>query len=81
MSQYEVKRTGFSNVLLEIIVVGLFFVYMGFNVLPEHVPSENPVMVYFWALGTAACMSGVFWLALWMFLVVFRYQKVLKNQG
>lgn len=80
MSQYEVKRKGFSDVLIEIILVGLFFAYMGFHVLPDHVPSSDPTMIYVWSLGTAACMSGVFWLALWMFLVVLRYQGVLKKR-
>jgi hypothetical protein len=46
-----------------------------FGVLKSHVPSNDPKMIALWAgLGTA-CMSGVFWLAVQMFRVVFRAHR------
>ena len=51
---------------------------MFLKVLPSHVPSTDPQMITLWSAGTAACMSGVFWLASWMFRVVYRYQKELN---
>jgi hypothetical protein len=35
-------------------------------------------MITLWSAGTSACMTGVFWLACWMFRVVMRYQRELK---
>ena len=49
----------------------LFFAYL-FSVLKSHVPSTNPKMIVLWAALAASCLTGVFWLALQMFRVVFR---------
>lgn len=80
MSQYEVKRNGFADILVEIIATGAFFAFMAGVVLPAHVPSSDPKMVTLWSIGSAACMSGVFWLALWMLRVVYRYQRELNQR-
>jgi hypothetical protein len=39
------------------------------------VPSNDPKMITLWAGLSAACISGVFWLAVQMFRVVYRAQK------
>ena len=58
--------------LTGLIVVGLlsvcFFVLM-FFVLRPHVPSYDPTAVKIVAGMSAACMTGVFWIASNMFLV------------
>jgi len=69
-----------SDFIVDAVVTGAFFVFM-FFVVRSHVPSNDPKMVFLWSAGTAACMSGVFWLASWMFRVVYRYQKALKARG
>lgn len=77
MAKSEVQLIRKSDFIVDVIVVGAFFAFM-FNLLGSHVPSNDPTMVTLWSAGTAACMSGVFWLALWMFRVVARYQGELN---
>jgi hypothetical protein len=77
MSQPEVQLIRKSDFIVDIVIVGAFFAFMFFQVLPSHVPSTDPTMITLWSAGAAACMSGVFWLASWMFRVVYRYEKVL----
>jgi H+/Cl- antiporter ClcA len=79
MAQSEVKLIRKSDRIVDVIAVGAFFAYM-FTVVSSHVPSNDPTMVTFWSAGAAACMSGVFWLALNMFRVVARYQKELEKR-
>ncbi|MCC5024632.1 MAG: hypothetical protein J6386_18370 [Candidatus Synoicihabitans palmerolidicus] len=77
MAQSEVQLICKSDFIVDICTVGAFFAFM-FNVVSSHVPSNDPAMINLWSGITAACMSGVFRLATWMFRVVFRYQKELK---
>ena len=77
MAQSEVQLIRKSDFIVDIVIVGAFFAFM-FSILRVHVPSLDPTQINLWAAGTAACMSGVFWLAAWMFRVVFRYQKELN---
>jgi GNAT superfamily N-acetyltransferase len=69
-------KKGFSVGLLiiDLILVAAFFIFF-FNVLQSHVPSRDPSMVFLWAGLAGACMSGVFWLAMQMVRVVFRFQR------
>lgn len=78
MAQSEVPLFRKSDIFVDIIIVAAFFAFMFFKVLPSHVPSTDPQMITLWSAGAAACMSGVFWLASWMFRVVYRYQKELN---
>jgi len=73
-SEVTVKKSDF---LLDVILSGAFFVFI-FLVLQKHVPSNDPAMIALWSGGTAAAMTGVFWLSCWMFRTVFRYQKQLN---
>ena len=75
-SEVTVKKSDF---LVDVVLCGGFFAFM-FTILQSHVPSNDPNMIKLWSAGTAACMTGVFWLASWMFRTVFRYQKVLNNR-
>jgi len=81
MAQSEVPLFRKSDIFVDIIIVTSFFAFLFLKVLPSHVPSTDPQMITLWSAGTAACMSGVFWLASWMFRVVYRYQKELNARS
>jgi divalent metal cation (Fe/Co/Zn/Cd) transporter len=78
MAQPESKLITPVSFAVDLVLVAAFFLFM-FSVLKAHVMSQNPHMVLLWAGLTAACMSGVFWLALQMFRVVRRAQRALKK--
>lgn len=73
MSQPEAKLVTPVSLVVDAILVLGFFAFM-FSILQSHVPSNDPKMVTLWSGLTAACMSGVFWLAVQMFRVVYRGQ-------
>lgn len=62
------------SLLVDLVLVIAFFAYM-FTVLRSHVPSTDPKMITLWAALGSSCMTGVFWLAVQMFRVVFRFQR------
>ena len=74
MSLPENKLVTPVSLVVDAILVIAFFVFM-FLTLRSHVPSNDPTDVAIWAGLTAACMSGVFWLAVQMCRVVYRAQK------
>ena len=78
MAQSEKLVTPVSLVVDLILVVG-FFIYM-FGVAQNHVPSNDPKMIHLWGALTAACLTGVFWLALQMFRVVLRAQRAARRR-
>ena len=69
-----------ASVFANVVLVGAFFVLM-YSLLRSHVPSGNPFYVRLWAALGASCMSGVFWLCIQMFRVVFRAQREAGKQG
>jgi hypothetical protein len=78
MAQSE-KKSAVSAVtpvslIVDAILVGGFFILM-FTLFRSHVPSNEPKYIILWAGLAAACISGVFWLAIQMFRVVYRAQK------
>lgn len=74
MAQSEEKLVTPVSLIVDLVLVVAFFAYM-FSVLRSHVPSNDPKMINLWgALGTS-CLTGVFWLAVQMFRVVFRFQR------
>jgi hypothetical protein len=77
MAKSEVQLIRKTDFLVDIVLSGAFFVFL-FGILQKHVPSNDPAMITLWSAGTSACMTGVFWLACWMFRVVMRYQRELK---
>jgi len=80
MSEPHVQLIKKSDFLVDVIAVGAFFAFLAFYLLPIHVPTNDSTMILIWSAGTAACMSGVFWMALWMFRVVLRYQRALNQR-
>jgi hypothetical protein len=73
MAQSESKVSPVSLVV-DLVLVAAFFAYL-FTLLRSHVPSNDPAMITLWAALGAACMTGVFWLCIQMFRVVFRAQR------
>lgn len=80
MAQPETKLMTPVSFVVDMILVVAFFLYL-YSVVSPHVPSSNPRMVMLWGALTAACMSGVFWLAIQMFRVVLRAQRAAAKRG
>jgi hypothetical protein len=78
MSQPEEKLTSPASLAVDAVLCVAFYIYM-YTVLSTHVPSTDAKWVLIWGLLSAACMTGVFWLALQMFRVVFRAQRKAKR--
>jgi hypothetical protein len=74
MSQSETKLTSPASLAIDAVLVVAFFLYI-YSVVSSHVPSHSKSMVLLWGGLCAACMTGVFWLALQMFRVVLRAQR------
>jgi hypothetical protein len=62
------------SLIVDAVLTVLFFIYM-YSVVSTHVPSADPKMILLWGALTALCLTGVFWLALQMFRVVFRFHR------
>ena len=71
MEQPTERFTSPLSLVVDLVLVVLFFAYI-FSVLKSHVPSTDPKMIILWAALGTSCLTGVFWLALQMFRVVFR---------
>jgi hypothetical protein len=74
MAQSEPKLVSPVSLAVDGVLVILFFIYM-YTVVSTHVPSNDPKMIRLWGAITASCLTGVFWLALQMFRVVFRFHR------
>ena len=74
MSQPEQKHTSPASLAVDAVLVVAFFAYI-YTVVAPHTPSNDPKMIVLWGALCAACMSGVFWLCIQMFRVVFRAQR------
>lgn len=74
MSSPEKKGISLVAVVVDLVFVAAFFSFF-YYLLQSHVPSNDPTMIRFWSTLAAACMSGVFWLALQMLKTVFRFQR------
>ncbi|HZZ56438.1 MAG TPA: hypothetical protein VFE31_01315 [Opitutaceae bacterium] len=62
------------SLLVDAILVVVFFIYI-FSVVRTHVPSNDPADIKLWGALTAVCLTMLFWLALQMFRVVFRFHR------
>ena len=78
MAQLDKKLVTPFSLLIDVILVAAFFTLM-FTLLKEHVPSNDPKMIALWGGLASACMSGVFWLCIQMFRLVYRAQKEAKK--
>jgi hypothetical protein len=74
MASPEKKKSSPVQLVVDLAACALFLTFF-YYVLQNHVPSEDPTMVRVWATAGAACMTGVFWLAMHMVRVVWRFQR------
>jgi len=74
MEPSQQKLVSPASLAVDAVLVILFFIYM-YSVVSTHVPSNDPKMIMLWGALTALCLTGVFWLALQMFRVVFRFHR------
>lgn len=79
MSQPEQKHTTPVSLAVDAVLVVAFFLYL-YSLVKIHVPSTDPKMIMLWSGLTAACMSGVFWLAVQMFRVVLKAQRAANKK-
>lgn len=78
MSSPEKKGFSFLTLVIDLVLVAAFFSFFYYALQP-HVPSNDLTMVRFWATMAAACMSGVFWLALQMLKRVYAFQRASRK--
>jgi len=78
MAESEKKLVTPATLAVDAVLVIAFFIYM-YTVLSTHVPSNDPRMIRLWGVLSSACLTGVFWLALQMFRVVYRAQRAAKK--
>lgn len=74
MATSEKKKTSPVQIVIDLVLCAVFFAFF-FKVLQPHVPSDEPGFVRFYAASGAGCMTGVFWMAMNMVRVVFRFQR------
>jgi hypothetical protein len=74
MADSDKKLVTPVSLAVDAVLVIAFFLYM-YSVVSTHVPSNDRHMIMLWGALTSSCITGVFWLALQMFRVVFRAQR------
>lgn len=74
MSQPEQKLTSPASLAVDAVLVIGFFFYM-YWVCASHVPSHEHKWILIWGGLTASLFAALFWLALQMFRVVFRFHR------
>lgn len=78
MSSSEKKPFNVVSLIIDLILTAIAFVIF-YSLVHSHVPSSDPAMIKLWGGLTAACMSGVFWLAWNMLKVVFKFQRASRK--
>lgn len=79
MPQSEQKLTSPTSLAVDAVLVIAFFFYM-YSVLAPHVQSHEQKWIVIWGGLSASLMAALFWLALQMFRVVFRFQRQQKAE-
>lgn len=79
MSQPVTKLVTPVSLLVDAVLTIAFFIGIYVLVSP-HVPSTDKKMIMLWGGLCAACMTGVFWLAVQMFRVVLSAQRADRNK-
>ena len=74
MSSPEKKPFSIVSLVIDLVLTGIAFVIF-YWLVNSHVQSNDPKMVILWGGLTAGCLSGVFWLAMQMLKVVFKFQR------
>jgi hypothetical protein len=71
---YRTYKVTPLSVALDLLLTAAFGGFM-FKLVSPHVMSSDPKTILFFSASTAACMSGVFYIATQMFRVVLRQQR------
>ena len=79
MASPEQKHTTPTSLVVDAILLIAFFAYL-YTLVAPHVPTTDPTWRMVWGALCAACMTGVFWLCVQMFRVVFRAQREAKSR-
>ena len=74
----EKKPFSVVVLLIDLALTAVAFVIF-YSLVHSHVPSTDPKMIMLFGGLTAGCMSGVFWLAMQMFKVVFQFQRASRK--
>jgi uncharacterized membrane-anchored protein len=74
MSSPEKKPFSIVSLVIDLVLTGIAFVIF-YWLVNSHVQSNDPKMIMLWGGLTAGCLSGVFWLALQMLKVVYKFQR------
>lgn len=74
MATPEKKPFSFVKLAVDLFFTSIAFVIF-YKLVNSHVPSSDPKMIMFFGGATAACMTGVFWLAMQMLKTVYRFQR------
>jgi hypothetical protein len=80
MAAPEQKLTSPATLVIDAVLVIGFFLYM-YSVLHGHVQSHDKAMILLWGGLTSALMAALFWLALQMLRVVYRFQRQLRAEA
>ena len=74
MASPDKKSFSVVMLLVDLVLCAVAFTIF-YSLVNSHVPSNDPKMIMFFGASGAACMTGVFWLALQMLKVVFAFQR------
>lgn len=66
------------GMVIDLILSGAWFAFFSVA-LKDYVPSYTEPYVTFFALSTAGCLTGIFWLVISMFRVVLADERI-RNQ-
>lgn len=69
MPEGENKLISRKGAIVDLVLSGVWFAFFAVA-LRDYVPSYKEPFVTFFAVSTAGCMTGIFWLVISMFRVV-----------
>ena len=79
MNQPDRKSATPASLALDAgLTLGAFLLFT--RILLSHVPSNDPVNIWLWAIVGASCLTAVFWLCLQMFRAVLRMQRAVAKK-
>lgn len=78
MASPEKKPFSVVSLIVDLVLTAIAFGIF-YWMVNSHVPSNDPKMILLWGGLAAGCMSGVFWLALQMLKLVFKFQRATRK--
>jgi hypothetical protein len=80
MASSAPSKISVSRIVTDLALCGASFVFWTV-VLRPFVPLTDPTAIWLGSAYTAACMTGVVWLAFHMFRIVYRHEQEKKRAG